>query len=104
VAKAPFLLGIIAEAVSGLGPLCHNRCMAQVRVYVRLKPALLDTAGRTVETALHRMGWPTVSNMRIGKLIEFEMDGGDEQAVREMCSKLLANPVIEDYSIEVTTP
>lgn len=69
-----------------------------------MKPALLDTAGRTVETALHRMGWPTVSNMRIGKLIEFDMEDGDEQAVREMCAKLLANPVIEDYSIEVNAP
>jgi phosphoribosylformylglycinamidine synthase PurS subunit len=74
--------------------------MAHVRVYVRLKPALLDTAGRAVENALHNLGWRDAADVRIGKLIEFDLPGGDEQTVREMCDKLLANPVIEDYSIE----
>jgi phosphoribosylformylglycinamidine synthase len=78
--------------------------MPNVRVYVRLKPSLLDTAGRTVETALHRLGWDGASNVRIGKLIEFDMSAGDEDAVREMCDKLLVNPIIETYTIEMAKP
>jgi len=75
--------------------------MAKYRVDVRLKPSLLDTAGRTVETALHRLGWEDVSNVRIGKLIEFDLPDGDQAMVQAMCDKLLANPVIEEYTIEV---
>jgi phosphoribosylformylglycinamidine synthase PurS subunit len=75
--------------------------MPNVRIYVRLKPALLDTEGRAVESALHKLGWPSAAHVRIGKLIEMELPGGDEAVVREMCAKLLANPVIEEYTIEV---
>lgn len=73
--------------------------MPNVRILVRLKPSLLDTAGRTVETALHRLGWEDAANVRIGKLIELDLPGGDEARVKAMCDKLLANPVIEDYTI-----
>jgi phosphoribosylformylglycinamidine synthase len=75
--------------------------MAHVRVLVTLKPALLDSAGRTVNDSLHKLGYDTVQTVRIGKLIELEMDPYDESKVKEMCAKLLANPVIEDYSLEV---
>lgn len=68
---------------------------------VTLKPALLDSAGRTVNDSLHKLGYDTVQTVRIGKLIELEMDPYDESKVKEMCAKLLANPVIEDYSLEV---
>lgn len=74
--------------------------MTRVRVFVTLKPSLLDSAGRTVAGALHKLGYSELSQARIGKLIELEVETYDEARIREMCEKLLANPVIEDYSIE----
>jgi phosphoribosylformylglycinamidine synthase PurS subunit len=68
--------------------------MPTVRVSVTLKPSLLDSAGRTVAGSLKQ-------DARIGKLIQLEVDTVDEVRIREMCQKLLANPVIEDYSFEV---
>jgi phosphoribosylformylglycinamidine synthase len=70
------------------------------RVYVTLKPQLLDTAGRAVRDALTSLGFEGVQNVRIGKLIEIEADGADRGAVEEMCKRLLANPVTEDCQIE----
>lgn len=75
--------------------------MTTVRVYVTLKPALLDSAGRTVAGALQNLGFPEVEDTRIGKMIELRVDTYDEARVREMCDRLLANPVIEDYRFEV---
>lgn len=74
--------------------------MALVRVAVTLKPSLLDSAGRTVAGALEKLGYGELESVRIGKLIEIKMEPYDEGRVREMCEKLLANPVIEDYRIE----
>ncbi len=73
-----------------------------VRVYVTLKPSLLDSAGRTVAGSLQKLGFQEVEEARIGKLIEVSLDRYDESRVRDMCDKLLANPVIEDYRFEVT--
>ncbi|MER3496991.1 MAG: phosphoribosylformylglycinamidine synthase [Armatimonadota bacterium] len=75
--------------------------MALVRVSVTLKPALLDSAGRTVAHALNNLGFPEVAGARIGKLIELEMDNPDDERVRQMCERLLANPVIEEFRYEV---
>lgn len=75
--------------------------MALVRVYVTLKPSLLDSAGRTVADSLHRMGYSEVEDTRIGKLIELKIDNPTDERVKEMCQKLLANPVIEDFRYEV---
>lgn len=75
--------------------------MAVVRVLVRLKPSLLDSAGRTVNASLHKLGFSEVEEVRIGKLIELRVTDCSEGRIQEMCDKLLANPVIEDYSIEV---
>ena len=75
--------------------------MPTVRVYVRLKPSLLDSAGKTVAGSLAKLGFDEVQEARIGKLVELQVDTYDEGRVREMCDKLLANPVIEDYTIEV---
>ena len=75
--------------------------MTTVRVYVTLKPSLLDSAGRTVAGALQKLGYEELTQARIGKLIELQVDNYDEARVKEMCDKLLANPVIEDYQIEV---
>jgi phosphoribosylformylglycinamidine synthase PurS subunit len=79
--------------------------MYRARIYITLKPTVLDAQGAVVEKALHSLGYGTVGGMRIGKYIEARLNGGDrEQAanqVREMCDRLLANPVIEDYRFEL---
>jgi len=79
--------------------------MAKVKVYVTLKPTLLDAQGRVVQNALNNLGYEEVDGVRIGKYIELELqDNGRsvQQRVDEMCRKLLANPVIENYRFEVT--
>ncbi|MBS1720887.1 MAG: phosphoribosylformylglycinamidine synthase subunit PurS [Armatimonadetes bacterium] len=75
--------------------------MPLVRVYVSLKPQLLDSAGRTVGDALKSLGYAEAEDVRIGKMIELNLTSFDEARVREMCDKLLANPVIETYRFEV---
>lgn len=75
--------------------------MPRVRVYVTLKPALLDSAGRTVTSSLQHLGYEEVSDVRIGKLIHLDVEKVEENRIKEMCQKLLANPVIEDFSYEV---
>ncbi|MGI8922605.1 MAG: phosphoribosylformylglycinamidine synthase subunit PurS [Fimbriimonadales bacterium] len=74
--------------------------MSRYRVFVTLKPALLDSAGRAVNDALHSLGFEDVEDVRVGKLIEISMKVGNEAQVEEMCKKLLANPVVENYHIE----
>ena len=81
--------------------------MPKVTVYVTLKPTLLDAQGRTVETALHSLGFEEVQGLRIGKIITMTISdsAGDKEAisarVAAMCDKLLANPITESYRIEV---
>jgi phosphoribosylformylglycinamidine synthase len=77
--------------------------MAKVKVHVFLKPGVLDVQGKAVEGALHGLGWSGVSNARVGKLIEFDLDGAADPAAeaKAMCETLLANTVIESYRIEV---
>ncbi len=78
--------------------------MPRVRVLVTLKPTLLDAQGRTVQEALHALGYTNVNQVRIGKVIEMDItDEGQpaEAQVKEMCDRLLANPVTELYAIEV---
>ncbi|ASJ92530.1 phosphoribosylformylglycinamidine synthase subunit PurS [Porphyrobacter sp. CACIAM 03H1] len=73
----------------------------QVRVLVRLKPGVLDPQGRAVHHALEGLGFTGVEEVRIGRLIELDLaDGTDEATIRQMCEKLLANTVIENFSIE----
>jgi phosphoribosylformylglycinamidine synthase len=75
-----------------------------VKVYVTLKPSLLDAQGRVVQNALNNLGYEGVEDVRIGKFIEMQVDGDEaavKQKVTEMCDRLLANPVIEDYRCEV---
>ena len=77
----------------------------RVRVHVFLKPGVLDVQGKAVENALHGLGWSGVSDVRVGKTVEFDSAGPDPAAaegeVRRMCETLLANTVIEGYRIEV---
>jgi len=75
----------------------------KARIYVTLKPTLLDAQGRVVQQALTNIGFDGVRDVRIGKYIEMDLDdsAATEETVREMCAKLLANPVVEDYRFEV---
>ena len=79
------------------------------RVHVRVVPraGLLDPQGQAVEHALSALGFQEAGSVRIGKAIELEVRARSreeaEQAARRMCEKLLANPVTEDYSLEVET-
>jgi len=77
----------------------------KVRVLVRLKPGILDVQGAAVKRALAGLGFAEVADLRVGKVIDVELDAAtaeDARArVREMCRQLLANPVLEDYTIEM---
>lgn len=74
-----------------------------VRVYVTLKPELLDSAGRTVADSLHRLGFEEVADVRVGRMIELKLESFDEARVKEMSDRLLANPVIEDFRFEAVS-
>jgi len=75
----------------------------RVVVGVRLKEGLLDPQGKAVEAALPSLGWTNVSEVRVGKEIELEVDAPDEAAARaqvtEMSERFLSNPVIETFEI-----
>ena len=77
----------------------------RARVYVTLKPSVFDPQGRVVADALVTLGYQDVKDVRQGKFFEVEIDGKDATAakarVTEMAEKLLANPVIESYRVEV---
>ena len=79
--------------------------MAKARVIITLKQTIMDAQGQTVEKALHNLGYEGVRNLRIGKYVEMELNGaagGDLPAqIDEMCRKLLANPIIEDFRVEI---
>lgn len=77
--------------------------MAKTRVYVTFKAGVLDPQGEAVRGALSSLGFEGVSGVRVGKFIEIELeDSGDVRAdLDRMCRELLANPVIEDYRIEL---
>jgi phosphoribosylformylglycinamidine synthase subunit PurS len=75
-----------------------------VRVYVTLKRGVLDPQGSAVGRSLRALGYDEIHDVRLGKYIELSVDGeGNElkKRVEEMCQKLLANTVIEDYRIEL---
>jgi phosphoribosylformylglycinamidine synthase subunit PurS len=77
----------------------------RARIVVRLRPGILDPQGTTIRRALEGLGFPEVRDMRVGKVLDLTLDETDtgraRQRLDEMCRKLLANPVIEDYTCEV---
>jgi phosphoribosylformylglycinamidine synthase len=78
----------------------------KARVFVTLKRGVLDPQGSAVNRALHALGYGEVADVRLGKLIEVTLDGNAPEAeerarLDEMCKKLLANTVIEDYKVEL---
>lgn len=77
----------------------------RARVYITLKKAVLDPQGKAVANALESMGYKEVKGLRIGKFIEIDLDVSSkenaEKRLKEMCEKLLANTVVEDYKVEI---
>ena len=77
----------------------------KARIYVTLKPGVLDPQGKAVEHSLHDLGFDEVTDVRQGKYLEVELSTTDKAKARadldEMCKKLLANTVIENYRIEL---
>ncbi len=79
--------------------------MFKVLVYVTLRESVLDPQGHAVKGALHSLGFDEVNDVRIGKFMELKIEAKEraqaEERVREMCEKLLANTVIENYRFEI---
>ncbi|GGH09845.1 phosphoribosylformylglycinamidine synthase subunit PurS [Paenibacillus segetis] len=79
--------------------------MIKATVYVTIKQSVLDPQGVAVQGALHSMGFEEVQSVRIGKYMELQLDTSDrneaEARVKDMCEKLLANTVVEDYRFEL---
>jgi phosphoribosylformylglycinamidine synthase subunit PurS len=77
----------------------------QARIYVTLRPSVLDPAGTAVQSGLAHMGYANVESVRIGKYIEVNLTATDETHAHtqldKMCDQLFANPTIENYRIEL---
>ena len=77
----------------------------KARVHVTLKTGVLDPQGKAIGHALHSLGFAGVRDVRQGKVIELDLEESDPSkaraAIEAMCGKLLANPVIENYTIEL---
>jgi len=79
--------------------------MYQARIYITLKPTVNDPQGVTVLSSLHRLGFDSAEDVRVGKYLLVNIDESDrakaESAATEMCQKLLANPVIEEFRFDL---
>jgi len=79
--------------------------MYRAAVTVTLRPSILDPQGQAIQHALHDLGHGTVASVRAGKHLELLIDAGSEdeaaQVARAACAQLLANPVTEDFAVEV---
>jgi phosphoribosylformylglycinamidine synthase len=78
----------------------------RVKIFISLKSGVLDPQGKAIERSLHTLGYNEVREVRAGKYIELEIEAPSRDAaevrIREICDKLLANPVIEDYRFEIS--
>jgi phosphoribosylformylglycinamidine synthase len=78
----------------------------RVKIFVSLKRGVLDPQGKAIERSLHSLGYSEAHDVRVGKFIELDIDAESRESaearIREMCDKLLANPVIEDYRYEIS--
>ena len=76
-----------------------------VTVHIERRPEIADPEGTAIARSLADLGYTDVTSVRTGRTLHLEVEGGDPEEVRsrveEMCEKLLANPVIEDYTVEV---
>ncbi len=79
--------------------------MYLAKVFIRLKPTVSDPQGQTIQGGLRQLGFDSVESVRAGKYMEIRLDEEDEESasrkVRDMCEKLLANPIIEDYTFDL---
>jgi len=79
--------------------------MWSVKINIELKKGVLDAQGKTTHKALHTLGFHNVKEVRVGKLIELQIEGDTREEVgaqvQDMCKKLLSNPVIEDFKYEI---
>ncbi|HNP61047.1 MAG TPA: phosphoribosylformylglycinamidine synthase subunit PurS [Nitrospirales bacterium] len=77
----------------------------KAKIYITLKNGILDPQGRAIQQSLQTLGFDTVGEVRIGKFIEVDLCETDRtsagNSIKEMCEKLLANTVIEDYQYEI---
>jgi phosphoribosylformylglycinamidine synthase subunit PurS len=75
------------------------------RVFVTLKPGVLDPAGKAVERSLRTLGFEEVGSVRLGKYVELQIDETDREKAKaraeEMCRRLLANTVVENFRVEI---
>ena len=78
----------------------------RVKIFVSFKNGVLDPQGKAIERSLHTLGYTEVQDVRAGKYLELNLEASSraaaEDRIREMCDKLLANPVIEDYRFEIS--
>lgn len=76
----------------------------KARVSVRLKPAILDPQGKTILNAARQLGYNEITSVRMGKLIELELDETDlsvtKERIEELCRNLLSNPLMETFDID----
>ncbi len=81
-----------------------NNYKAQINI--TLREGILDVQGKTVEHALHSIDYPMISQLRIGKFVEMNVEAENSEAAAkladETCKKLIANPIIEDYKITIS--
>ncbi|AUJ25294.1 phosphoribosylformylglycinamidine synthase subunit PurS [Virgibacillus dokdonensis] len=75
--------------------------MKKVKVHITLKEGVLDPQGKAIQQSLHALGYEEVEEARVGKMIVLQVEEGPhiEARIKEMCDKLLANPVIENYQV-----
>lgn len=77
----------------------------RVKIYITLKEGILDPQGKAVQHSLHTLGYKSVEDVRIGKYIEIHLNSKSKDTIdseiKEMCNKLLSNPIIEDYRYEI---
>ena len=75
--------------------------MSNVNIYISLKKTVADPQGITVKHALESLGYKGIGEVRVGKYIELSLENSNEKEVKDMCEKLLVNPIIEEYRIEM---
>ena len=77
----------------------------KAKIIITPKKAVLDPQGKTVQNALEHMGYAGISAVHVGKYLEIELNGSDQETARktldEACHRFLSNPVIEDYKLEI---
>ncbi|MFQ5682433.1 MAG: phosphoribosylformylglycinamidine synthase subunit PurS [Candidatus Binatia bacterium] len=77
----------------------------RIKIFVSLKEGVLDPQGKAVERSLHTLGYGEIRDVRVGKIVAASLDVTSREVaevrIHEMCARLLANPVIEDYRFEI---